>query len=179
MLGRIGQIKRYQPGQCKSLTAGSFLRPSRTSDPALGFEEALNQKYVFPGDAKRAEAADNVWIDGKVVEERGFERIQEQLAKLHELRFVLLDGLCVAGVSSRPWHENVEARMHSLRRYQTQKLKILELDLSRNLIETWADVAGICSGLENLRSLKLKYVSSNQALYLQKLLFNPDVRQWE
>lgn len=47
---------------------------------------------------------------------------------------------------------------------------ILELDLSRNLIETWADVAEICSGLENLRSLKLKYVSSKQALHLQVLL---------
>lgn len=78
------------------------------------------------------------------------------MAKLHELRFVLLDGLCVAGVSARPWDDTAEARMHRLHQYQAQKLKIVELDLSRNLIETWAEVTGICSGLGNLKSLKLK-----------------------
>lgn len=120
--------------------------------------EALNQKYVLLKDGTSATAAESFQIDGKVVEERGFERIQKQMAMLNELRFVLLDGLCVAGMSARPWDETIETRMHRLQRYQVQRLKIVELDLSRNLIETWAEVAGICSGLRNLKSLKLKYV---------------------
>lgn len=87
------------------------------------------------------------------------------MAKLHELRVVLLDGLCVAGLSARPWDETAEARMHPLLQHQAQKFKIVELDLSRNLIETWAEVAGICSGLGNLKSLKLKYVALTQVLH--------------
>lgn len=92
------------------------------------------------------------------------------MAVLHELRIVLLDGLCVAGVSAQPWDETVEARIHRLRQYQAQKLKIVELDLSRNLFETWAEVAGICSGLENLKSLKLKYVFLQNKLFTSKRL---------
>ncbi|MCJ1461526.1 hypothetical protein MMC07_000123 [Pseudocyphellaria aurata] len=149
------QDMKYFECQSKSSKAGSFLRPSRPPDPPLGFEEALNQKYVLPQDGMSATAAENFLIDGNVVEERGFDRIQKQMATLSELRFVLLDGLCVAGMSARPWDETIETRMHRLQRYHAQRLKIVELDLSRNLIETWAEVAGICGGLRNLKCLKL------------------------
>ncbi len=71
---------------------------------------------------------------------------------------VLLDGLCVVGVGGRPWDEPPATRMLSLRRIYDQELNIVELDLSRNIIETWAEVADICGALQFLRSLKVKYV---------------------
>lgn len=40
-------------------------------------------------------------ISGKTVEEVGFEKINQQLASLHDLRVVILDGLCTRGILSR------------------------------------------------------------------------------
>ena len=40
-------------------------------------------------------------ISGKTVEEVGFEKINQQLASLHDLHVVILDGLCIRGILSR------------------------------------------------------------------------------
>lgn len=92
------------------------------------------------------------------MEEVGFDKIREQLAILQELRIVLLDGLRVGGVLARPWTVvgSAELRLQERQRIEDQKLKIVELDLSRNLIEEWAEVADICGTLKCLRSLKMK-----------------------
>ncbi|KAL5365621.1 hypothetical protein BJX96DRAFT_169251 [Aspergillus floccosus] len=92
-------------------------------------------------------------ISGKVVEEVGFDKIRKQLAELQELKIVLLDGLRVAGVFSREAiPEQYDAALQEIE--QTCP-KIVELDLSRNLINRWMEVACICSRLKRLRKLKL------------------------
>jgi hypothetical protein len=77
---------------------------------------------------------------------------------LHELQIVVLDGLYIAGIKARPWIGPQELQLHEWQRIQEQHLKIIELDLSRNLLEKWADVVGICAALKSLRSLKVEYV---------------------
>ena len=77
------------------------------------------------------------------MEEVGFEKIRQQLAELQELRVVVLDGACIAEVESD---------------LDKQNLKIIELDLSRNLLEDWREITAICKSLHYLKSLKLEYV---------------------
>ena len=99
-------------------------------------------------------------IGGKTVQEVGFEKIRRQLAVLHELQIVILDGLRIAGIEARPCLASEELQLQEWQRIRDQQLKIVELDLSRNLLEKWADVMGICSTLKSLETLKLKYVPS-------------------
>ena len=122
----------------------------------------MHKKYA--PDAPRSDgqgtAAPNaIEISGKVVEEVGFEKIRRQLATLHELRIVLLDGLCMGGVLACPGPAVSDiAWLQEIKGIEKTCPKIVELDLSRNLIERWEDVAGICTALVALRSLKVKYV---------------------
>lgn len=90
-----------------------------------------------------------IQIGPKKVEEIGFEKVRKQMAMLSELRIVLLDGLCINGVKSRPRLENFDL-------IKDQTLRIVELDLSRNLLEEWATVVGICTDLKCLKTLKVK-----------------------
>lgn len=99
----------------------------------------------------------------------GFEKIRQQLAALDELQIVILDGLCIAGIEARHWIGSHELQLHEWQRIQEQQLKIVELDLSRNLLERWADVVGICAALKSLKSLKVEYVPQT-ALYTIPLL---------
>ena len=91
-----------------------------------------------------------------MVEEVGFDRIWKQLSVLEELKIVLLDTLCLRAVS---------LDLEALAIAQAQKdlsracPKIQELDLSRNLLETWDDVAEICRPLKHLKILKVGYGS--------------------
>ena len=104
-----------------------------------------------------------IHISGKTVEEVGFEKIQRQLASLTELKIIILDSLCVksidrapqAPVSSEqafPENLNPKAAVSWLR-----NMKVVELDLSRNLLETWSDVLFISNALPRLKTLKLAY----------------------
>lgn len=146
-------------GRSKAPNSGSFVRPSRPYDSPLDFLEALRKKYAPSDDGEGlTDSVPPISIDGKFVEEIGFKRVQDQLTKLHGLRVVLLDGLCLAGVQARPWNEPYRTRQQSIQQIHDHKLNIVELDLSRNVIETWADIADICSTLRSLRILKVKYV---------------------
>ncbi|KAL8824979.1 MAG: hypothetical protein Q9191_004691 [Dirinaria sp. TL-2023a] len=137
-----------------SPTAGSFVRPNRPVDKTLGFIDALRQKYAAQeANAKSQEVEIN--ISGKKVEEVGFEKIARQLANLQELRVVLLDGLGIAGVTAQPLATHHDSSLQGFRWLGEQGLKIQELDISRNLVEEWADVLGICAQLKFLRILKL------------------------
>ena len=155
-------ILSYVVGISKSLTAGSFIRPSRPDDRASGFFEALEKKYAL-GHAINDQAISEgeIRISGKTVKEVGFAKIRQQLANIQELQIVILDGLCITGLrdtgspallatdsEGRP-----NLRSHNI---NSHDLKISELDLSRNLLETWADVLDICTPLKFLRSLDVK-----------------------
>ncbi|KAI9844405.1 MAG: hypothetical protein M1837_005606 [Sclerophora amabilis] len=149
--------------ECKSQhpTAGSFVRPTRPTDPSLSYLEALQQKYArkstpSDGPLELSEVPKNLikW-GGKLVEEIGFEKIRTQLAMLQELRTVLLDGACIAGLLSNAQDEDYERRAVEREYIYATCPKIIELDLSRNLFERWRDVIEICIQLEELRILRV------------------------
>jgi hypothetical protein len=79
----------------------------------------------------------------KVAEEVGFDKIRAQLAQLHELKIVLVDGLQVYCAEKDKTIRDVCP-------------KIAELDLSRNLFESCMEILRISGELDNLRTLKLK-----------------------
>ncbi|RJE19980.1 hypothetical protein PHISCL_07678 [Aspergillus sclerotialis] len=153
-----GEHKGVRYFTCKSNqpTAGSFVRPSRPADRPRGFLDALREKYASEFENKLASSGgalhSSIEISGKVVEEVGFDKIRKQLAELQELKIVLLDGLCVAGVLG---DGDLEEREKTKARIGETCPKIVELDLSRNLISRWVDVADICDQLKRLRLLKL------------------------
>ena len=119
--------------------------------------DALGKKYSSP-EPTIAGAEEEIHISGKTVEEIGFDKIARQLATLHELRIVVLDGMCVGGLLARPRANELDLGVQEWRRVEKQELKIQELDLESNLIEEWADVVGICSALRDLRVLGLRSV---------------------
>ena len=148
-----------QLGLSKEPTAGSFVRLTRKSDQSLGLLEALRQKYAPEPEDLNSDGSlsdGTIEISGKVVEEIGFEKIRRQLATLQELRIILLDGSCLAGLDSKPWSEDYEDWLIQVQKIREVCPRVIELDLSRNLLESWLDVAGICSALKRLKSLKLK-----------------------
>jgi len=133
-------------GRSSSKIAASFARPTRATDPAQSFVEAVHQKYASEITERRDAlvAESQIEISGKVVEEVGFDKIRQQLAQLHELKIVIVDGLRVAIA------EKAEPGI------KETCPKIIELDLSRNLFEDYQEIMKICRGLENLKILRLK-----------------------
>ena len=76
--------------------------------------DALRKKYAS-SDAGGSKEKETIRISGKTVEEVGFEKINQQLASLHELRIVILDGLSIRGILPRrnisytqDWTQEVE-----------------------------------------------------------------------
>ncbi|KAF2088772.1 tubulin-specific chaperone E [Saccharata proteae CBS 121410] len=147
----------------KSPTAGSFIRPNRPSDQPRTFIEALKKKYASdpveevdadiriigkaPPEVLVNSAGRVIKISGKVAEEVGFDKIRRRLADLHELRIVLLDGLCI--------RRDTSSGSETASDIKDTSPKIRELDLSRNLFEQWREIAAICSQLEDLRILRV------------------------
>ncbi|KAH8697556.1 putative tubulin-specific chaperone [Talaromyces proteolyticus] len=147
----------------KQQTAASFVRPSRPADQPQGFLEALRQKYAseFEEELAKRKAAgrDDVQMNeliefnGKVVEEVGFEKIRKQLSELQELKIIVLDGQCIAGVLAQ--YEDKSQYFEELGEIRRTCPKITELDLSRNLLHRWQELRDICEQLKRLRILKL------------------------
>jgi tubulin-specific chaperone E len=134
-------------GISKSPTAASFVRPNRPADRPRSLVSAVNEKYaseVTNGHASAASAA-RIEISGKVVEEVGFDKIRQLLAKVQDLKIVILDGMCVDHVVS-DGEKSIKETCPNIR----------DLDLSRNLFEEFSPVAEICKELPSLRSLKLR-----------------------
>ncbi|KAJ5679459.1 hypothetical protein N7462_007703 [Penicillium macrosclerotiorum] len=149
-------------GKSNHPTAGSFVRPSRPSEPPRSFVEGLREKYASEYESqlvwtsKPAETPTQraIEISGKVVEEVGFDKIRRQLAELQELRIVLLDGLRIAGVL--PSYEQPEDQVRkSAQNIATTCPRIIELDLSRSLLNSWRNVWEICNQLKRLKKLKV------------------------
>ncbi|PYI12467.1 putative tubulin-specific chaperone [Aspergillus sclerotiicarbonarius CBS 121057] len=156
---------RYFTCKSKHPTAGSFVRPSRPADKPRGFLEALREKYAsepLEEELARQDQGENatgdalhkpIEISGKVVEEVGFDKIRKQLARLQELKIVLLDGLRVANVLGHDAAaEEIESACTEIEQTCPQ---ITELDLSQNLLTSWSGVARICERLKLLKRLKL------------------------
>lgn len=133
-------------GRSTSKTAASFVRLSRIADSAQSFVEAVHQKYASEITERRDAlfAESQIEISGKIVEEVGFDKIRQQLAQLHELKIVIVDGLRIATA------QKDERKIGEI------CPKIVELDLSRNLFENCEEIINICCELKNLRVLRLK-----------------------
>ncbi|KAF3895105.1 Tubulin-specific chaperone E [Trichophyton interdigitale] len=151
--------------QCRNNhpTAGSFVRLTRPSDKSLSFLEGAHEKYVselpvfhssFKGDHVVEDYMSKpIEISGKIVEEVGFDEVRKQLAALHELRILILDGLRINGVLAGP--DVSDNREKELEKIKHTCPKVMELDLSRNLIRRWCEIVDICAQLPELKILKL------------------------
>ncbi|KAI1103297.1 Thioesterase/thiol ester dehydrase-isomerase [Jackrogersella minutella] len=130
---------RYFTCRSKSLTAASFVRPTRPAENPQSFVTAVIDKYA----SELAKTA-VIKFSNKVAEEVGFDKIQRKQAQLAELKIVIVEGARIVSAYS----EGDEPI------YQTCP-KIVELDLSRNLFQKVGVVVAICSELSTLRSLRL------------------------
>lgn len=174
--GYTKQTDTVKLGKSNKPTAASFIRPERPVDKPLSFLQAAHEKYVSELQAlqenSEAAASKPIEISGKIVEEVGFDKIRKHLAALHELRVIILDGLRVHGVLAEQGVDR-DQREKEIKRIGQTCPRVTELDLSRNLIRDWQDLADICSQLDALRALKLKYVKRTSPLCL--LLYGVDV----
>lgn len=132
-------------GKSPSPTAASFIKASRKQDPRRSFIQAVKRKYAGENPQGQSSERPNV-ISGKVVEEVGFEKIEEQQRRVHELKIVLVDGQQIENAVA-PGDESIENVCPS----------IVELDLSRNLL-SFQEVKKIVKPdkLPHLELLKLK-----------------------
>ncbi|KAL8644688.1 MAG: hypothetical protein Q9210_007132, partial [Variospora velana] len=137
----------------KEPTAASFVRLSKPFDKWVGFLSAMRIKYGSENDVQAGQTFDAIRIGGKDVDEVGFSLIAQKQSAWSNLKVISLNGLCLNGVSSKPWQ--LETRRNAVAEITGLGLRCEELDLSRNLLENWYDVVAICSALSELQNLKL------------------------
>lgn len=121
------------------------------------FLEALHNKYAL-GVAKEQTHLRNstltegstIVISGKEVEEVGFDKIRQQQSNLSGLSRVILEGERIHGTS----RTSIGARQALHESISRTCASIIELDLGRNLFETWDDIADICCPLKKLKALR-------------------------
>ncbi len=121
------------------------MRPTRRSDEPQSFIGAVHEKYASGDDA----GSEAIVFGRKVAQEMGFDKIRRQQAQLGDLRVLILDNMRAAS-----------ARADGERSVRETCPSTTQLDLSRNLFETLLPVVDLCRDLENLRKLRLKYVSA-------------------
>ncbi|KAI9758519.1 MAG: hypothetical protein M1815_000066 [Lichina confinis] len=91
----------------------------------------------------------------RIVQEVGFEKVRQQQSNLHDLPTVLLDGCLIAGLTANAQAKDLQQWTKCMQEVANVCPKIADLDLSRNLLERWEDVVGICTQLKRLNSLRL------------------------
>ncbi|KAI4128702.1 MAG: hypothetical protein LQ338_002598 [Usnochroma carphineum] len=134
----------------------SFVRPSKPWDPPIAFLDAIKTKYGSNEHYENALITDlEEIIGGAIVHEVGFEGITRRQSAWSQLKVISLDGSRINGITSKPWLS--ESRGIAWQKLRVMSFQCEELDLSRNLIETWYHVVDICSALLELRILKLKF----------------------
>lgn len=83
---------------------------------------------------------------------------------------MLLDGMRMQGVLADCGATPAE-RQTELMRIKETCPKITELDLSRNLLQSWAEVTDLCLQLSELKILRLKYVNGHSCFHQLDDLF--------
>ena len=119
--------------------------------------EAIRKKYASEslGDYE-LHAAQQIQWGSKVVEEIGFEKIRQQQAMLKELRIILVDGLCVQGITSQTHRQIGKKKVLELKNIQATCRQVVELDISQNLLKSWPEIIEICNQIDSLISLRAK-----------------------
>ena len=140
-----------------SVTAASFVKPTRLADCPRTLLEALHSKYT-PNVLERNPTTrheQRIEISGKTVEEIGFDKIMKEQAALEKLRFAVLDKLNLKGIVDDHClrHRVFEAQV------ELQRLcpDVIELEISWNLLETWQDLVDIVAAFPQLRVLRAWY----------------------
>lgn len=120
--------------------------------------EAVERKYATEEVDRRDELAlkkeELHMAGGKIAYEVGFDKIRAQLAQLSELKIVIVDGMKVV---------KAETGEKMIREVCP---KIVELDLSRNLFQSWDEIIKISAELDNLKSLTLRYIYLHSSMEL-------------
>lgn len=126
------------------------MRPTRPADSPRSFLQALNDKYVAQLEQRngRGSVAEIV-ISGKRAEEVGFDKIRRQQSKVNELTIVILEDMQISSALAQGEDDST---------IQKTCPKIIQLDLSRNLLQDFGPVVSICRQLPAVRSLGIKYV---------------------
>ncbi|KAL8931833.1 MAG: hypothetical protein Q9211_006702 [Gyalolechia sp. 1 TL-2023] len=145
---------RYFDCLSKEPRAASFIRASRPSDPPRDFLTALGVKYGSRDAPNDSAALDAIFIGGKEVKEVGFDYDSQRLLVWPSLRIISLDGLRLNGICPEPF--SAPSRRVAFEFLVNSHFSCEELDLSRNLFETWGAVTDICSALQWLRYLNLR-----------------------
>ncbi|KAL9030314.1 MAG: hypothetical protein Q9196_001564, partial [Gyalolechia fulgens] len=146
---------RYFDCLSKEPRAASFIRASKPSDPPRDFLTALGVKYGSRDAPNDSAALDAIFIGGKEVKEVGFDYDSQRLLVWPSLRIISLDGLRLNGICPEPF--SAQSRRVAFEFLVNSHFSCEELDLSRNLFETWGAVTDICSALQWLRYLNLRF----------------------
>ncbi|PSR78869.1 tubulin-specific chaperone E [Coniella lustricola] len=150
---------RYFTTRSKSPTAASFVRPTRPADTPRTFLEALQAKYAseVTADHKPISSGPQIVISGKVAEEIGFDKIRKQQAQLGELKYVILDAMCIDAATAKDRGQQQQQQQQHKEEAAIRDIcpKVIELDISRNLFTDLGPVVDICSNLSDLRSLRI------------------------
>ncbi|KAI8810631.1 hypothetical protein BJ742DRAFT_799563, partial [Cladochytrium replicatum] len=96
--------------------------------------------------------------DSKIeVETLGWEKMARKLARLDVLREVGLSGQAIAFATTSGRKATLYGGSSTVGKGRIKECcpRIEDLDLSRNLLNKWTDVAEICAELQNLKSLRL------------------------
>ncbi|XP_070524067.1 tubulin-specific chaperone E-like isoform X2 [Cardiocondyla obscurior] len=132
--------------QARHSTSGSFIRPGKAKF-GISCPQAIKMRYGLIDDELAGIDKDEVSslrkeINAPFLELVGFSKVNKKQSKFNELKIVWLREQCVSSAG------------------EPQKLEELcpnleELDLSRNLINSWKIVADICSQLHFLIRLNV------------------------
>ncbi|KAL8933146.1 MAG: hypothetical protein Q9216_006506 [Gyalolechia sp. 2 TL-2023] len=147
--------KKYFDCLSKEPKAASFIRVSKPSDPPRDFLTALGVKYGSKDAPNNRAALKTIFICGKEVKQVGFHSDRHRLMEWPTLRIISLDGLRLNGIC--PDRFPAESRGAAFEFLVNSLFQCEALDLSRNLFETWEAVLDICSALEWLRYLNLRF----------------------
>ncbi|KAI4178657.1 MAG: hypothetical protein L6R41_008284 [Letrouitia leprolyta] len=149
--------KRYFDCLSKKPKAASFIRASKPCDPPRDFLTALGFRYGSANAPNNSAAFDAIFIGGKKVEEVGFQHNSQRLSVWPSLQIISVDGLRVNGIC--PDSLPAVSRGFAFEFILNSAFACRQLDLSRNLFETWEAVHNISNALQLLRDLN---VSSNR-----------------
>ncbi|XP_053567052.1 tubulin-specific chaperone E isoform X2 [Bombina bombina] len=125
---------------CSHPTGGSFIRPKK-ADFGVDFLTALNKRYGL-----KVEQTEELVLGKRTVELVGFESVHEEQSQLNKLRDI---SLRECGVSHAGDKEDIYNSCPN----------ITILNLSKNLLSSWENVADITKQLKELQSL---YLSENR-----------------
>ena len=134
----------------KARTSASFLKPTQKLLIRRTILEAIQYKYS-PASGNTPSGNGSIEISGKTVEEVGFNKIQQQISQLSQLRIVLIDSLSISGLRAT---DSVQTLVQAQNQLAMTCPNIVELDVGWNLIETWQEAADLCSALPKLRTFK-------------------------